>query len=205
MEPAGIVMPFAGSTAPQGYLLCDGSAVSRTDYADLFAAIGTTYGAGDESTTFNLPDLSGRVVLGVSQSHALGTTGGEATHTLTEQELPAHTHVVPAHGHANDITATTPALSHTITQPMFRYNSPNWGHAYHGSGFLSANVSSGTTTATASKTADAKVSAHDGATCTVTGGISSHVAEPLSNSGNGTPHNNIQQSLAMSYIISTGV
>ena len=80
-EPAGIVMPFAGSTAPQGYLLCDGSAVSRTDYADLFTAIGTTYGAGDESTTFNLPNLSGRVVLGVSQSHALGTTGGEATHT----------------------------------------------------------------------------------------------------------------------------
>lgn len=79
MEPAGIVMPFAGSTAPQGYLLCDGSAVSRTDYSDLFTAIGTTYGAGDGETTFNVPDLSGRVVLGVSQSHALGTTGGEAT------------------------------------------------------------------------------------------------------------------------------
>ena len=69
MEPAGIVMPFAGSTAPQGYLLCDGSAVSRTDYADLFTAIGTVYGAGDGASTFNLPDLSGRVVLGVSQSN----------------------------------------------------------------------------------------------------------------------------------------
>ena len=127
-EPAGIVMPFAGSTAPHGYLLCDGSAVSRTDYADLFTAIGTTYGAGDGSTTFNLPNLSGRVVLGVSQSHALGTTGGEASHTLTEQELPAHSHTVPAHGHGNNITVTTPKLTHTITQPVFKYNSPNVTH-----------------------------------------------------------------------------
>lgn len=51
-EPAGIVLPFAGSVAPDGWLLCDGSAVSRSEYADLFTAIGTTYGAGDGSTTF---------------------------------------------------------------------------------------------------------------------------------------------------------
>lgn len=56
--PAGVIVPFAGTTVPAGYLLCDGSAVSRTTYADLFAAIGTTYGAGDGNTTFNLPKLS---------------------------------------------------------------------------------------------------------------------------------------------------
>ena len=56
----GIISLFAGSTAPRGYLVCDGSAVSRDDYSALFAVIGTTYGAGDGSTTFNLPDLSGR-------------------------------------------------------------------------------------------------------------------------------------------------
>ena len=55
--PAGVIVPFAGTTVPAGYLLCDGSAVSRTTYADLFAAIGTTYGAGDGNTTFNLPNM----------------------------------------------------------------------------------------------------------------------------------------------------
>ncbi len=62
--PAGMVNAFAGATAPAGYLICDGSAVSRTTYADLFAVIGTTYGAGDGSTTFNLPDLRGEFIRG---------------------------------------------------------------------------------------------------------------------------------------------
>ena len=62
--PPGMVLPFAGAAAPEGFLLCDGSAVSRTTYGDLFAAIGTAYGAGDGSTTFNLPDLRGRVAAG---------------------------------------------------------------------------------------------------------------------------------------------
>ena len=123
--PAGIVMSFAGSVAPVGWLLCDGSSVSRTDYADLFTVIGTTYGSGDGETTFNLPNLSGRVAIGVSNSHALGTTGGEETVTLSETELPEHSHVVPAHGHGNNISAKTPSLAHTITQPVFKYNSPN--------------------------------------------------------------------------------
>lgn len=57
--PAGIIAPFAGTVIPAGWLLCDGSAIPRTDYADLFNAIGTTYGAGDGSTTFNLPNLQG--------------------------------------------------------------------------------------------------------------------------------------------------
>lgn len=56
--PAGVIVPFAGTTVPAGYLLCDGSAVSRTTYAALFAAIGTTYGAGDGNTTFNLPNCN---------------------------------------------------------------------------------------------------------------------------------------------------
>lgn len=63
--PAGVIVPFAGTTVPAGYLLCDGSAVSRTTYADLFAAIGTTYGAGDGNTTFNLP------AIGVSNNASL--------------------------------------------------------------------------------------------------------------------------------------
>lgn len=62
--PPGIVWPYAGSAAPTGFLLCYGQAVSRTTYANLYAVIGTTYGTGDGSTTFNLPDLRGRAVFG---------------------------------------------------------------------------------------------------------------------------------------------
>lgn len=102
LVPAGTVLATARSTAPTGYLLCDGSAVSRTTYADLFTAISTTYGSGDGSTTFNVPDLRGRVPVGVdgaagrlSANDALGNTSGSETHTLTEAQLPSHHHVIP--------------------------------------------------------------------------------------------------------------
>jgi hypothetical protein len=62
--PSGLVMPFAGTTTPDGWLACDGSAVSRTTYSLLFTAIGTTYGDGDGSSTFNVPDLRGRLPVG---------------------------------------------------------------------------------------------------------------------------------------------
>lgn len=73
---AGMVMAFAGSTPPTGWLKCDGSAVSRTTYASLFVAIGTKYGAGDGSTTFNLPNLTGRVPLGMDGSYVGKSTNG---------------------------------------------------------------------------------------------------------------------------------
>jgi phage-related tail fiber protein len=63
--PSGVVFPFAGTAAPYGYIICDGSAVLRTDYPALFAAIGTTHGAGNGTTTFNLPDYRGRFLRGV--------------------------------------------------------------------------------------------------------------------------------------------
>ena len=71
--PAGVIIPFAGTSVPTGCLLCNGAAVSRTNYANLFAAIGTLYGAGDGSTTFTLPDYRDRVLQGASASHAAGT------------------------------------------------------------------------------------------------------------------------------------
>lgn len=85
---------FSSFALPTGTyrLFCDGSAVSRTTYADLFAAIGTTYGAGDASTTFNVPDFRGRFPMCADGTHAIATTGGEATHVLVEAELPAHKH-----------------------------------------------------------------------------------------------------------------
>ena len=94
VPPVGVITAFAGSTAPTGYLICDGSAVSRTTYAALFAIIGTTYGAGNGSTTFNIPDLTGRVPVGKNAGtfSALGAKAGEETHTMTVNEMPAHKH-----------------------------------------------------------------------------------------------------------------
>lgn len=97
--PTGMLAPFAGAAAPTGWLLCDGTAVSRTTFAALFTAIGTTYGAGNGTTTFNVPDMRGRVPVGVdgaaarlAANDALGQSSGEETHLLTTGEMPAHTH-----------------------------------------------------------------------------------------------------------------
>jgi microcystin-dependent protein len=99
LVPTGTVLDFAGSSAPTGFLLCDGTAVLRSTYAALFALIGTTYGAGNGTTTFNVPDCRGRTTIGVGAgsgltSRALAATGGEETHTLSESEMPSHTHTL---------------------------------------------------------------------------------------------------------------
>jgi microcystin-dependent protein len=198
----GLIEPFAGSTVPTGYLLCDGAAVSRTTYATLFAVIGTTFGAGDGSTTFNLPDLGGRVPLGASSTHLLGSSGGSETVTLTEQELPAHVHEVPQHGHADTIAAATPAFSHTITQPVFKYNKPNTG-GNAGSGGSNASYSS-TNTATATRSKNLSVGDHAAAACTVGGSVTNADAFDTGTNGNDDAHNNMQPFLTMSYIICTG-
>lgn len=92
----GSILMWGTTSAPTGFLLCDGSAVSRTTYADLFAVIGTTFGSGDGSTTFNLPNLKGKVPVGYNSAEtefdAMGESGGEKTHQLTVAELAAHTH-----------------------------------------------------------------------------------------------------------------
>ena len=90
--PAGVITMFGAAAAPAGWLLCDGTAVSRTTYAALFAVIGTTFGVGDGSTTFNVPDLRGRFPLGKAAAgtgSTLGGTGGTLEHTHTG---PSHTH-----------------------------------------------------------------------------------------------------------------
>jgi len=95
--PVGSILPFAGdSTFIGGWLVCDGSEISRTDYADLFKVIGITYGGGDGVSTFNLPNLKGRIPVGLDEGqaefNAKGKTGGENEHTLTITEMPTHNH-----------------------------------------------------------------------------------------------------------------
>lgn len=109
--PSGTLAGYGGASAPSGWLLCDGSAISRTTYASLYAAVGTAYGVGDGSTTFNIPDLRGRMIVGQDDmggsaasrvttagsgvdGATLGATGGAQNVTLTAAEsgLPSHTH-----------------------------------------------------------------------------------------------------------------
>jgi microcystin-dependent protein len=122
----GSIISFAGVTlsSSSGYLICDGSAVSRETYANLFSVISTIYGSGDGTTTFNLPDLRGRTIIGTGQgggltNRTLASTGGEEAHTLTTAEMPSHSHSIidPGHSHSytNQPNTTSAAVSLTTT------------------------------------------------------------------------------------------
>ncbi|MFV1850553.1 MAG: phage tail protein [Thalassospira sp.] len=95
--PVATILPFAGSVAPEGFMLCDGAELLASEYADLFSAIGSTYGVGQAAGSFKLPDLRGRSPIGVGQGEGLtervvGATGGAEQHQLTVDEMPSHNH-----------------------------------------------------------------------------------------------------------------
>jgi microcystin-dependent protein len=128
--PSGTLQPFAGATSPDGWLLCFGQAIARTGvYADLFAALGITHGVGNGSTTFNLPDLRGRVPAGkdnmggTSASRlitnvtggTLGAAGGSESHTLTTDQMPSHAHAEDG-AHNNTVTTAYASGSNNFLQ-----------------------------------------------------------------------------------------
>lgn len=132
----GEVVAFAGATLPAGWLWCDGSAVSRSTYASLFATLGTGYGAGDGSTTFNLPDLRGRLPLGKdNMDNSVGTGGGTASRVTTlgsginsvvlgatggAETVTLDTTMIPSHNHGGTASVSGTAASdgaHTHTVP----------------------------------------------------------------------------------------
>lgn len=151
--PVGTIQAYAGSTAPTGYLVADGSAVSRTTYAALFAVIGTTYGAGDGSTTFNLPDLRGRTAVGLNPNevgrtdvNALGKNEGVVVGSRTPY------HKSTASAVSNSTSTSTSTITGPVAGSAVVYNgngsgfqagtsSPNWPTSNFG-------VSTTTTTTT---------------------------------------------------------
>jgi microcystin-dependent protein len=125
-EPPGVIKMFAGATAPEGYLLCTGGTANRFTQADLFAAIGTTWGVGDGSTTFGLPDLRDRLPIGAGATHSLAATGGSkdavnvshghADTFATGNQSANHTHTTNlTHGHADTFATNTTGSGHGHT------------------------------------------------------------------------------------------
>lgn len=112
---AGFIAAYAGANPPAGWLACDGRAVKRADYPELFAAIGTAYGAGDGKTTFKLPELRARFALGVDANHPLGSMAGEYEHALTADENGPHAHGLYVRGF------TGYAASNAITNAAYSY------------------------------------------------------------------------------------
>jgi microcystin-dependent protein len=145
----GLIIPWSDSSVPSGFLECAGAAVSRSTYSALFAVIGTTYGAGDGSSTFNLPDLQDKVPLGKSGTKALASTGGANAvtstgnisgncdnHSLSGSDTASHTHLVNF--------ATVSAQMNGNTRPNAGdHNSGNTGGSSGHSHSMSATFSGG--------------------------------------------------------------
>lgn len=186
--PAGSLQMFAGASAPLGYLLCDGAAVSRTTYAALFAVVGTTYGAGNGTTTFNLPDLRGRGPIGAGTGagltpRTLGSGGGSETIILDGTTLPAHTHT--------GTTDSNGTHSHT-------------SNAVGGQGNYGLALADGTNTAisTDSSAGELNVWTVPGTLTIDSNGGHQHTFTSGS-TGGGQAHANMQPWLAVNFIIKT--
>ena len=139
--PSGVIMAFAGATAPTGFLACDGSAVSRTTYATLFAAISTTWGAGNGTTTFNVPDLRGMFVRGTG-TNATGSSSGAVGPSVGAYAADTYLN----HSH----TASQPAHSHTYTV----VNTASQATGGSGSNYYNSTTSTSTGTAQPAITVD---------------------------------------------------
>jgi microcystin-dependent protein len=164
--PAGTITAYAGSSAPSGWLLCDGSAISRTTYDDLFAIIGTAYGVGNGSTTFNVPDIQGNYPRG-KNADALGDTGGEETidvshtHTMTGHTHtgPSHTHTGPSHTHTGP--SHTHSMNHTHGTHSVSLSSPGNGVTFTNAGLSGDTGAEGTGATGAGGTGDTGASGTD--------------------------------------------
>ena len=194
--PSGSIIVYAGSSAPTGWLFCDGSAISRSTYSALFGIISTTYGVGDGSSTFNLPDIRGRVVAGKEASaslltsavgglngNTLGNTGGAQGITLTSAQsgLPAHNHTLTMNAHTHTFTANP--HTHTVTNAL---------------PIGASGIGAGTVTGGAPVTTSAATVTGSNSTVTTTGTIANNSAANASSA-----HANVQPTIILNYCIKT--
>ena len=174
---AGMIQMYAGTTAPKGWLLCNGTNVSRTTYAELFDVIGTTYGAGDGSTTFTIPDLRDRFPVGAGTTYALNDKGGANSVTLTKEQSG-----LPAHGHG-------------FTQPKI----PNHQHSMNNI-WSNGSGSSSAYTMQSNRTLQTRKTASDGGGGACTGGaVTNHSGANASQA-----HENRPPYIGINFIICTG-
>lgn len=214
--PTGTIMPYSASAAPAGYLLCDGAAVSRTTYSTLFALIGTDFGVGDGSSTFNVPNLKGKVPVGIDSGQTefdtRGETGGAKTHTLTSSQMPAHDHSTGSFAISNEGTHTHGAGTYAVGNESGHTHQLNFDYK------TSLSAGGGTVAVTdidnqtgASPGTDATAITASGASHTHsfsgTSGAGASHSHSLSGSsgsaGSGSSHNNLQPYIALHYIIKT--
>jgi microcystin-dependent protein len=215
LVPSGALMPYAGSAAPSGWLLADGSAVSRSTYASLFSAIGTTYGSGDGSTTFNLPDLRGRVAVG--KDNMGGSTAGRITSgnagivgtTLGaaggDERTPSHTHTASTdsqgnHTHTGSGTTSGESNGHHHYENLVSA-SGGGGNTYGWGGTIDGVVGASTSASLqANQTSDVTADhTHTYSFTTSTSGAHTHTVT-VNSTGSGTAQN-VQPSIVLNYII----
>ena len=149
--PTATIVPWSSASVPTGFLECNGQAVSRSTYSALFAIVASTYGGGDGSSTFNVPNLQDNVAVGKSNNKALASTGGAntvastgnvggstANHTLSTPQLPSHTH--PG-GATNTVTHFNPNSTVAATNPATGSTGGGGAHSHN----MSANFSGDST------------------------------------------------------------
>lgn len=205
--PTGAIQMWSTASAPIGFLICNGSAVSRTAFAELFSVIGITFGAGDGSTTFNLPNYTNRMPYGA----AIGSTGGADTTTLITANLPSHTHAFSVTTTGGGTTAGQNANhTHTGTTGGMNQNNPH-NHsigATNGDGGGGSFNISGQDTQLFSSYADIN-HGHDFSTSGVSNdhahgfSVSTSGSGTTSGTGSGTSFTNLSPYLGINFIIKT--
>ena len=197
--PTGVIEMFAGSVAPIGWLICDGSIVSRIAFSDLFKIIGTTYGAGNSNNTFTLPDMRGRLPIGVGSgsgltTRALAATFGAETATLAQTNLPSHTHTA---------TVGTESVNHTHTGTSGG-ESTNHNHYFsHTAGTTGSYglMDSGTASSSGQPNTGGIQQNHTHATTTGTESANHTHSVTNSNTGSGTAFGIMPPSIVVNFII----